>query len=514
MLTFHIGRWQNTYRTRSPLAGGRAAQWDAGLAALDGERLAAGLGADEWVLVRRLDVKTRLGAGHGQLQAGDAWEQALSAALKEALAAGGPNVVRYRDRRDAVADMVYRAAAGDGTRAWAWRRMDLLPQWSGAMTMTALREHAWAALAAEREGIWPLLVRLLRADAATGAFTALVRALPEPRWREVLSRAPQTHPFMAGGGDAPHAGAGVASVAFDSPGAGALLVWACTQPVLARRHAGVVAVMLAALGRAQGVHAAPPPRAVLRAAGQALDALLPGAAPRPSPRTPPGPGGSAAAADKRVDRAPDNAVGNPAEPGAGDGDPAPPAMVAFDTAAAAPDRDSPEGGEALPAAPPLPDTAAWQATSWAGLVFLLQLAPASGVLAHPQVAAQLPAFLWRLAMALGVPEGEAAVQAFCGGWLPGATERDAPAALWAEADALALRTIAAWEQWLAHHAADLHSPRLAAICRRPGRIRFEPGWIEVHLPLDAADARLRRLALDIDPGWLPWLGCVVRICYD
>lgn len=114
MLTFHIGRWQNTYRTGSPLAGGRAAEWDARLAELDGERAAAGIGSDEWVLVRRLQIKTRLDAGNGQVQAGQAWEQALGLSLRQALAAGGPNVVRYRDRRDAVADMVYRVAAGDG----------------------------------------------------------------------------------------------------------------------------------------------------------------------------------------------------------------------------------------------------------------------------------------------------------------------------------------------------------------------------------------------------------------
>ena len=25
---------------------------------------------------------------------------------------------------------------------------------------------------------------------------------------------------------------------------------------------------------------------------------------------------------------------------------------------------------------------------------------------------------------------------------------------------------------------------------------------------------LRRLGLDLDPGWLPWLGCIVRFAYD
>lgn len=375
--------------------------------------------------------------------------------------------------------------------------MDLLPQWSGALTLAALREHAWSVLAAEREGIWPLLVRLLRSEGSTGAFTALVRTMPEPRWRAVLAQAPQTHAFNACAGQV-RRGARIAAIAFDNPGAGALLVWARTQPVLARRHEHIVAVMLAALGKVQGLHPA-------RAAWQALDTVLPGPAPR-QPRA--APAGTAAAGSA-------GGAANGVQADASDGgEPAVPALVAFDASAAAPGRDAPEGGEELPAAPALPDVAAWQPTSWAGLVFLLQLVPASGVLSHPQAASQLPAFLWRLAVALGIPGGDAAVQAWCGGWLPGAAERDAPGALWAEADALAARTAAAWEQWLAHHAPDLHPPRLAAVCRRPGRIRFEPGWIEVHLPLDAADARLRRLALDIDPGWLPWLGCVVRICYD
>jgi hypothetical protein len=500
MLTFHIGRWQNTYRTGSPLAGGHAAEWDAALGALDGERLAAGIGGEEWVLVRHIAISTRLGAEQGQLQAGQAWEQALAVSLQKALAEGGPNVVRYRDRRDAVADMVYRAAVGDGTRAWAWRRMDLLPQWSEPQTLAALRGHAWDTLAAEREGIWPLLVRLLRAEGATGAFTALVRALPDERWRDILAQAPQTHPYAewCGAGSTSDDGGGrdmagaPAPMAFDSPGAGALLVWARSQPVLARRHAGVIAVMLAALGRTQGLHAAHAPRAALRAALQALDAVLPAAPARDArrasiPAAPPGgPEGGAGARDGQ-----ETAAGGAPVPAA-------PECAGLD--------------DGLPAAPDLPAAGAWQATAWAGLVFLLQLVPASGVLAHPQ-AAHVPAFLWRLALALGVPDGEAAMQAFCGGWLPGAAERDAPPALWAEADALAARTAAAWEQWLALHAADLHAPRVTAVCRRPGRVRFEPGWLEVHLPLDAADARLRRLALDIDPGWLPWLGCVVRICY-
>ena len=63
-------------------------------------------------------------------------------------------------------------------------------------------------------------------------------------------------------------------------------------------------------------------------------------------------------------------------------------------------------------------------------------------------------------------------------------------------------------------APDLPVPRLDAVCQRSGRLRFEPGWVELHLPLDGVHTAIRRLGLDLDPGWLPWLGCVVRICYD
>ena len=61
---------------------------------------------------------------------------------------------------------------------------------------------------------------------------------------------------------------------------------------------------------------------------------------------------------------------------------------------------------------------------------------------------------------------------------------------------------------------ELAPPRLQSVCRRRGRIRFEPGWIELLLPLEAVDTSIRRLGLDLDPGWLPWLACVLRIRYE
>ena len=49
--------------------------------------------------------------------------------------------------------------------------------------------------------------------------------------------------------------------------------------------------------------------------------------------------------------------------------------------------------------------------------------------------------------------------------------------------------------------------------RRVAEIVVDPGWIEVRLQLEEVDVDLRRAGLDLDPGWLPWLGAVVRFVY-
>jgi hypothetical protein len=55
--------------------------------------------------------------------------------------------------------------------------------------------------------------------------------------------------------------------------------------------------------------------------------------------------------------------------------------------------------------------------------------------------------------------------------------------------------------------------RLAALVHRRGWItRTEEGAM-VRFPVEAADIRLRRLALDRDPGWVDWLGMSVRFAY-
>jgi hypothetical protein len=58
-----------------------------------------------------------------------------------------------------------------------------------------------------------------------------------------------------------------------------------------------------------------------------------------------------------------------------------------------------------------------------------------------------------------------------------------------------------------------HGVVVAAVARRRGRIDHSPGWVDVHLELDQVDIDVRRAGLDLDPGWVPWLGTVVRFIY-
>ena len=54
---------------------------------------------------------------------------------------------------------------------------------------------------------------------------------------------------------------------------------------------------------------------------------------------------------------------------------------------------------------------------------------------------------------------------------------------------------------------------IAWLCARPAEVIADPGWIEVHLPVDSIDTCVRRAGLDVDPNYVAWLGVVVRFYY-
>jgi hypothetical protein len=163
-----------------------------------------------------------------------------------------------------------------------------------------------------------------------------------------------------------------------------------------------------------------------------------------------------------------------------------------------------------------------RSTDWGGLLFLLATAADAGipdtVLDDAVLAARpLPWILQGIALRLlPVTARDAAVAAFA------ATDPEEPPP-WelgppAGDDELARLELVA-RRWAAATAAALGEPDreprdvVASIARRRGRVDHAPGWLEIHLDLDQVDVAVRRAGLDLDPGWVPWLGTVVRFVY-
>ena len=55
---------------------------------------------------------------------------------------------------------------------------------------------------------------------------------------------------------------------------------------------------------------------------------------------------------------------------------------------------------------------------------------------------------------------------------------------------------------------------LAWLIERDAGVIASPGWIELVFSIDSVSLAVRRAGLDLDPGWVPWLGVVIRYRYE
>ena len=451
--------------------------WVDSLAAQDGDALAAGLVRDdEWLFVRRLPLQVRWRSDAADEEVAAMWRDSLGAALRQALSApDGHGLLRYAHRHDALADLLYRSALGETQRQWAWQRMALLPR-AGLSAAQAL-EHGTGLLLRDAPAVWPVLARLWAGEADCASLSALLRGWSAQRWREVLHASPVTRPYVVAPAraDEPESASapGPASAPMGS-NAAALKAWARARPQLVASREQAVAALVAALTWP----GAPPDAAQATHRVQAARRLLPPPALWQAGRTRP-----SAGKDPEPVWRPENEATPPARERAAH-EPPLPAMPAVETI----NLTTHHGGLLF----------------WLGQLSRLHLvAPGQA----PPGALTLRA----LARALGVPDDDPASAAFCGGSLPdGDVPAEVAAAAQARAEGIAQRITA----WLDEAAPDLTPPRTEAVCRRTGQLHIAPGWIELRLPLASVDTAVRRLGLDLDPGWLPWLGCVVSIRYD
>jgi hypothetical protein len=146
---------------------------------------------------------------------------------------------------------------------------------------------------------------------------------------------------------------------------------------------------------------------------------------------------------------------------------------------------------------PMPDEAAGIPTQFGGLFFLVPLFGRLGAAEMPPGAAWLALRFVLGHVARGVDDP-----------LPELLAEVVPedeSACWPAAAALALG---------AHRRCrKLTGLGLRAVLRRPARVLLTRTHVEVFLRLADVDVRIRRAALDTDPGWVPWLGRAIAFHY-
>lgn len=519
---------------------------------------AADVPAGIWC-VRRLDVRVSLDLDDADAALGRAWAGALVSRLLEALAGGDPDVVHYHGPVQAVADLIASASLGRTGRAWAWtragvrERADPDPATSpGEAIVVSLRrlhrQSPGAGLAAlveavrraglaalhrvlggpgprARGGGWPAVADMLAPASPTPVdLPPGQSAFPDaevPPGRRDPAPSHAAAPGLDPAGPVPIGGSP------ESPAAQRLLAdEVLGRSALARaiarsrlRPDEADAMAWAALVLAETDPSAlgwPSAGGLLRGVAAFLGAPVPsgradpaGATGTPAPVPDPasGPASGAMTTTTVTGTTSDAPADRGTRAGADPVDDRPGSPASEDEIAGAEPDSGPRG---VP-------------TEWAGLLFLLNLAPAVGlphaVLADADLGGRsLQWVLQAVAVTLlPVPGDDPALAAFAGldpaepsPWLAGppaaAGELHAIHGLaerWAQAAALALGRPAGGGP-----------ATVRTLAARRGTVVFSPGWIEVVLALDEVDVNVRVAGLDLDPGWVSWLGCVLRYRYE
>lgn len=500
---------------------------------LDQALAGAVLASGDWC-VRRVDVELRIDDRHTDGWIEERWAQALVSALKQRIASHPDGVIHYRRPAQGLADLLEGLAAGRVEREWAWRQLGLLgpgdpggddPRAAACAAARRRPELALAALveAVDRVGVIALH-RMLGGDGWAELATVVAGALGVPGLPTARTTFPETGVERAAERVADRivlrsrlaARFRQARVRVDAETAGAWAVLVAAEAEPAALRGDRTSAVVSALARGRVIPA--PPGDVDPLARRPFRALeaAPSAAASSVERTEPSP--------VVLPRASSTATGS-ATPMR----PADRRRPRDDRPADAAPQPS-AGGEPEPGArrPAAGDHGGLDAdvhrTSWAGLLFLLATAPDAGIpdalLAdgalrdHP-----MHWTLHHLGRRL-VPArpGDPVLFAFSGTAPTAHPPRPEPDPRAVEAlDRHALRWARATARRLGEPGEGSDADALELVIQivaRPGALSVWPGWVEVHLPLDGVDVAVRRAGLDVDPGWVPWLGIVVTFRYE
>lgn len=443
-----------------------------------------GFSAGEEVCIEEIATLVRVDLSRTDEALASEWSRALADAIRKATTGGVQEktirVARYRSRHLALFEMAAGVASGDLNRVWAWKQLDLWRGIGRPSPPEAVRELV-RVLVREPRLIVPVLVAL----AQRGLLERLMSRFESTYWVALATAALNAAGATVDWRDLrPPAGD-----AEDDPAepetwplperflrTSRLAPW-LADPHLAPEAGPAVAALI--------LLETEPARAVLpRERLLAFLRALPGVVAR---RRSLQPGSSAEPVRHRLD---DSETGGPVS--------------------------------TSPAEEPTIEGERRQAlTRYGGLLFLLRLLDALSIPSRLLSEFNQRPFRWVLLQLantlLSVSPDDPAALAFAGlsPSAPPPYEDDDPASPEECQRLSAIVTVIETELNTRLQPLQLQGRELIEfVCARRAAIVADPGWIEARFSLSDVSTDLRRTGLDLDPGYVPWLGVVVKFVYE
>ena len=485
-----IRRLETQYRLPAAALGEQRRLDQVGAIALDKSfavaMVRAGLPASTEVCIRSLFVPVHVRLGRPDLALIEGWSEALASQITPALQNHSTsNVVLYHSRRQALIDLALGVARGDLRRAWAWRQMGLW-EGNGATSEGQSFLELVRCLCREPEMIIPVL----RAIAEAGQVQCIASSLTDTSWEElagaassVITRIPEveSREQLIGLNSSRVINAAMRVLKNSELFRATSSSWLSRASVTVQR-AFAVLVVLEAEPLLLRTEAAP---AILARISEAFYTDEPTFVERgPFTET------SSSIHEKGPDA--QNLVS---------------------------DQQREEASQPV-------DLRRRAFTRYGGLLFLIGLIDDLGL---PEEIAQHPvlnkrSFPWvmqQLALLLApVDPNDPVALAFVGlapGSTPPRSDEGAPDDLESQALNNFVERIVARLVELNLFVEPLETPPadvLTFVIARRAEIVAEPGWIEARFSLDQVSTAIRRAGLDLDPGYVPWLGIVLKFVYE
>ena len=424
--------------------------------------------------------------------------RAIALAIDGARRGDSNSSVYYSSRVHLLIDLITSAMRADFARSWAWTQLAIWRDDAG-QSASAAAEQVMRTLANESQYAIAALSHVAR---DRYAFIEMLRWAPQASWivltQVALKAAGPSIDFLEPIDTEPHSIARPIAIRMESQSAIAQALSTATFLDLPRATVRSLAVLVVLEVEPAAIRpGAEPTLALIDEIERLLQRAIAGESALPSSDI-----------DERMQQ-----------------------RDAIERAERSPDSDSevrsdPRAIEALHGESPLAEVRREAATEAGGLLYLINLATRIGLpdflLADQRLARRgLRWALHQLAMTLLCLDARDPATLCFAGLLPDAVPPDSDDLLPNDDELLALaeyRTMI-FEGLRASLATFLDQPDqpdadlLEFVCRRRAQIFADPGWIEAHFSSADISTEIRHAGLDFDPGWISWLGVVVRFVY-